>query len=421
MFIKLVILFIVKSLAFSQSIQINEVVSSNQSTYYDEDADTPDWIELFNPTTNSISISNWGLSDDVNALFKWRIPNVSLEPQEFLLIMASDKDRVDIISEWETIIDVGDSWYYYVASQEPPVNWNESGFNSSGWSIGPSGFGYGDDDDNTEIPSTISVFLIKPFSITNIEQVKKIAFHIDYDDGFVAYLNGQEFARDNIVGSPPAFDQGTITWREPSMIYGGAPSLFWVDSTDAWLNEGQNVLAIQVHNFNSNSSDLSCIPIFTIGRNTPSDNTLSIAEEIELPVSILHTNFKISSEGETILITSIDGIIIDSLSTGQLLSDVSIGRINNGQEYGIFLDPTPGESNGEEAVLGILSDVVFSNESGFYSESFLSISIDTYNEGASIYYTLDGSEPTANSFLYDNSISVQGNTVIKAASFKVAG
>ena len=418
MFIKLVILFIVKSLAFSQSIQINEVVSSNQSTYYDEDADTPDWIELFNPTTNSISISNWGLSDDVNALFKWRIPNVSLEPQEFLLIMASDKDRVDIISEWETIIDVGDSWYYYVASQEPPVNWNESGFNTSGWSIGPSGFGYGDDDDNTEIPSTISVFLIKPFSITNIEQVKKIAFHIDYDDGFVAYLNGQEFARDNILGSPPAFDQGTITWREPSMIYGGAPSLFWVDSTDAWLNEGQNVLAIQVHNFNSNSSDLSCIPFLTIGRDTPSDNTLSIAEEIELPVSILHTNFKISSEGETILITSIDGIIIDSLSTGQLQSDVSIGRINNGQEYGIFLDPTPGESNGEEAVLGVLSDVVFSNESGFYSETFLSISIDTYNEGASIYYTLDGSEPTANSFLYDNSISVQGNTVIKAASFK---
>ena len=39
MFIKLVILFIVKSLAFSQSIQINEIVSSNQSTYYDEDGD----------------------------------------------------------------------------------------------------------------------------------------------------------------------------------------------------------------------------------------------------------------------------------------------------------------------------------------------------------------------------------------------
>ena len=69
MFIKLVILFIVKSLAFSQSIQINEIVSSNQSTYYDEDGDASDWIELFNPTTNSISINNWGLSDDVNDPF----------------------------------------------------------------------------------------------------------------------------------------------------------------------------------------------------------------------------------------------------------------------------------------------------------------------------------------------------------------
>ena len=122
MFIKLIFLFIANSLVFPQSIQINEIVSSNQSSYYDEDEDAPDWIELFNPTTNSISISSWGLSDDINEPFKWLIPNVLLEPQDFLLIMASDKDRVDIISEWETIIDVGDSWYYFVATQQPPSN-----------------------------------------------------------------------------------------------------------------------------------------------------------------------------------------------------------------------------------------------------------------------------------------------------------
>ena len=73
---------------------------------------------------------------------------------------------VDIISEWETIIDLGDSWYYYVANQEPPSNWNQVNFNSSSWSIGPSGFGYGDGDDNTQVSNTISVYLIKPFSIT---------------------------------------------------------------------------------------------------------------------------------------------------------------------------------------------------------------------------------------------------------------
>ena len=82
------------------------------------------------------------------------------------------------------------------------------------------------------------------------------------------------------------------------------------------------------------------------------------------------------------------------------------------------MDPTPGESNGDEAVLGVLTDVVFSDESGFYDGPFLLISIDTYDEGASIYYTLDGSEPNINSLLYDNPISVQENIVIKAASFK---
>ena len=107
------------------------------------------------------------------------------------------------------------------------------------------------------------------------------------------------------------------------MINGGAPSLFWVDSTDTWLNEGQNVLALQVHNFNSSSSDLSCIPFFSIGRDVTSGNVADIAEEIDIPISMLHSNFKISSEGETILITSIDGTIIDSLNTCLLYTSPS--------------------------------------------------------------------------------------------------
>ena len=36
-------------------------------------------------------------------------------------------------------------------------------------------------------------------------------------------------------------------------------------------------------------------------------------------------------------------VLIDSLNTGELQPDVSIGRINDGQDYGIFLEPTPGD------------------------------------------------------------------------------
>ena len=103
MFKKIIFSFIVLSLSPSQNVQLNELVSSNQNTYFDEDGDTPDWIELYNSASNSLSLNNWGLSDDVEDPFKWRIPDVILEPGDFLMIMASNKDRVDIISELSLI------------------------------------------------------------------------------------------------------------------------------------------------------------------------------------------------------------------------------------------------------------------------------------------------------------------------------
>ena len=79
--------FIIFTCLIGQIIQINEVVSSNQATIYDEDGDTPDWIELYNTSTNSVSIHNWGLSDDTDTPFKWRFPNVTLNSEQYLLIM----------------------------------------------------------------------------------------------------------------------------------------------------------------------------------------------------------------------------------------------------------------------------------------------------------------------------------------------
>ena len=66
----------------AQSIQINEVVSSNQFSFFDENGDTPDWIELYNPSQTSISLNNWGISDSPASPFKWRFPNTSIGAQK---------------------------------------------------------------------------------------------------------------------------------------------------------------------------------------------------------------------------------------------------------------------------------------------------------------------------------------------------
>jgi len=51
------ILLLTSPFIFSQSVVINEVMSSNTSTIYDVDGDPSDWIELYN---NSDSLINLG-------------------------------------------------------------------------------------------------------------------------------------------------------------------------------------------------------------------------------------------------------------------------------------------------------------------------------------------------------------------------
>ncbi len=80
------------------------------------------------------------------------------------LVFASGKNRHFYGGYWETIINWGDTWKYSVPLNEPPSNWNGVYFDDSEWSEGPSGFGYGDGDDNTIIQQTMSVYIRKVFS-----------------------------------------------------------------------------------------------------------------------------------------------------------------------------------------------------------------------------------------------------------------
>ena len=45
-----------------------------------------------------------------------------------------------------------------------------------------------------------SVFLRKRFTVEHTEQIKALVLRVDYDDGFVAYLNGTEIARRGLPG-----------------------------------------------------------------------------------------------------------------------------------------------------------------------------------------------------------------------------
>ena len=165
-------------------------------------------------------------------------------------------------SHWETAVYAEDIWSYFVGTNPPPDNWNQLNFDTSDWSAGQGGFGYADGDDNTVISNTLSVFFRKSFNVVALEEISSLAIHADYDDGFVVYINGTEVLRSANMGesgSQVTYDQTAETDHEAVMYQGGAPEAFVLhhNDFDGVLTAGDNVLAIEVHNVNTTSSDMS--------------------------------------------------------------------------------------------------------------------------------------------------------------------
>jgi hypothetical protein len=90
------LLVIAATPVFSQSLFINEVMSSNSQTLADIDGDFPDWIELYNGSGATLDLEDWGLSDDLDDPFKWVFPSIALTAETHLLVFASGKDRTEL-------------------------------------------------------------------------------------------------------------------------------------------------------------------------------------------------------------------------------------------------------------------------------------------------------------------------------------
>ena len=203
-------------------------------------------------------------------------------------------------------IILGDSWSYFKGQAEPttPIGdlaWAQVGFDDSAWLSGPSGFGYGDiSAPNTLLPdmqnSYFSVYFRREFNIVNPAQVDSLVLTLDYDDAFVAFINGVEVVRtaglladgdgtpqgvpttfnqlaNFPTGTSPGGDQnhesgtaeafdiglGTTTPAPPAGVTSGT-LVVYSGTLDGLLQAGNNVIAIHGHNVSTGSSDFVIKP-----------------------------------------------------------------------------------------------------------------------------------------------------------------
>lgn len=165
----------------------------------------------------------------------------------------------DMPKDYTAIIPRGAEWEY-LGGKDPGPAWPTT---TGGWPRGKAGFGYGDDDDATVISDMRGKYpflcVRREFELTGREDLRKLGLAIAYDDGFICYLNGKEVARANV-------EKGFLQSAKGVKPHNSEGKLHWFPLADAapLLKPGKNMIAIEIHNDDLNSTDLTLDPFLVI-------------------------------------------------------------------------------------------------------------------------------------------------------------
>lgn len=138
------------------------------------------------------------------------------------------------------------------------------------------------------------------------------------------------------------------------------------------------------------------------------------------PGARLHSNFSLNPDGEFLGLynAEVPRQLVSSFNPyPNQRTDYSWGY-DPLDQFKYFQAQTPGASNGNSTITGVVSDTKFSHTRGFYETPF-SLAITSATPGVTIRYTTNGTAPTATTGLtYTGPIPVAGTKVVRAAAYK---
>lgn len=157
---------------------------------------------------------------------------------------------------------------------------------------------------------------------------------------------------------------------------------------------------------------------FTSGELEPGGFVIAFASG-QPNTSAYHTNFELSSKGESVYLSGPQGQLLDVLAIPALDKDHSFGRHLEGSSPSVFTQPTPFTSNTSVPFPGYTSNPVLNEEEAFFSAP-IRVAITTPFENATIRYTLDGSIPMDTSAVYADTLIIESTTVLRVRAFSPA-
>jgi uncharacterized repeat protein (TIGR01451 family) len=200
-------------------------------------------------------------------------------------------------TETTTVLPLTQTWKYLADGSNQGTAWRSGTFDDAAWSSGAAELGYGDGDETTTVPivdvdpvaagdqKNATTYFRTSFNVADVTGITAATLRVKYDDAVVLYLNGVEVAKSPNIGSNPAHTQ---------YASGGAPDEnayfdFTIDA--AALVTGSNMLAAEVHQVDSGSSDISfSASLFITRTNTPTPLYLTGTGNRTLKVRALNSS-----------------------------------------------------------------------------------------------------------------------------------
>ncbi len=449
----------------AQEVRINELMTSNGATLRDENGDSPDWFELYNPGPQTAQLDRWGVTDDAGRPFKWVFRHATLEPGQFLLVFASGKDRqpADRVAAAPASLPGLRLWLRADAvNTNDPVQvrrvgssvfirrWtDQSGYGNhasqgsessqpvwvAGGLNGQPALRFDGSDDGLLLSRTLgtnSFCLLAVFRTSRSHEIdsegpggvggtsgQRYLFGAqhggDYGagaglsvgtNGIAVYEHGAGYmpALASYVGYPgPGGVLVAVNYeaKQVSLDVLGTVIRAGIASPRSWVTAP---IEIGRGAYGAFGGDLAEVLLYD--RSLSEDERKGLAQWLASKYSVdlpqfWHTSFELSAAGEELVLTRPDGTVADAVRFGPLARDVSYGRQPDG--LGPFLLFAEPTPGKANTTPGAaeLLGTPQFSQSGGFYTEALVLELSVTNRDALIHYTLDGSEPTLNSPRYE--------------------
>jgi len=245
-------------------------------------------------------------------------------------------------------------WRYFDQMQDLGTAWRAPDYDDSSWSSGPAELGFGENDEATVINTNrqrITTYFRKAFWVPPNGRFLGYYVQLLRDDGGVVYLNGVEVFRSNMPTNQPIVwsTQASSAADESNLVHG-------TNVPPQLIRPGTNYIAVEIHQYGTNSSDLS-FDLSLIATNLPSiSNTppsISVVPDVvtdedtpSAPVQIVVGDAECWPEGVEIIVTS---------SNSNLISAANVTFIGSGSNRLMVITPATNQ-NGNATITLTASD-----------------------------------------------------------------